>query len=373
MARRDRLEKPLGREPKRLGEETIVTMDDPLTDEDDGSRRHALRSDRRSGLRLTRQNPDRRIETHRFGEHGARVPEPLVAIGRRQRGARDGFIGEAFRDVGTLRDEQDGKCERVCDRLVPGQQKRHAFVPHLPPPRRPAARPQQPAGDAAGSSVRRGDQPADDLVEVRHTATKAAHRRKREAQELVGPGEKDRVHHQHERVDRLCDPAGVIAQIGAEQRAADDVEREPQHFGPDIDRLAVTPARERPCRLLDGVGVRRQALSVKQRLQRAALIGVQRLLGRQEPAAHHGARALHQRSPEMIAGVGDEQLANEIGMVDLIRQPSAEPKRSDVAESARVRRDELQRSAAEPDYLAHAERRAGTVSRDDRHSNPHRR
>ena len=75
---------------------------------------------------------------------------------------------------------------------------------------------------------------------------------------------------------RRADDGHLVGDVGAEQRAAHDLEGQRRHVGRDVELLTVVPLRRARGRQLDGVqGVGRQAARVEGGLHQPPLPAVQ--------------------------------------------------------------------------------------------------
>ena len=135
-------------------------------------------------------------------------------------------------------------------------------------------------------------------VELRTAALEAAHRRQ-------GRAEQERQERDHEVVEEAADPGhgladrrGLVLDGVAEERTADDRERDAHHLLGHVDGLAVVPAVPQPCRFADhDVAVGGHAAPVEGRLDHAAVAQVEVTLRGQQPLAEHDLRALEARAP----------------------------------------------------------------------------
>jgi hypothetical protein len=105
----------------------------------------------------------------------------------------------------------------------------------------------------------------------------------------------------------------------------------------DATTWAIQPgARELVRAFEHGTRVLENALAMKGRLDKTALLGVQRFFGGEQPIAQHGARPLHERSAVMACGIGDEKIADEVGVIELVGMPRAQAKMDEITVNSRI-------------------------------------
>ena len=195
-------------------------------------------------------------------------------------------------------------------------------------------------------------------------ATVSADDRQRQALE----DRRKRGHRHRKRLEdrrqRLAYRPGVRLDVGAEQRLADDRQRQPVHFAGDVQGLAVAPARRRPLRVRDHrVGVGGDALLVERRLREPALAPMQIAFARQQPFAEQLFRAL-ERTPFL-----EQPRARHQHVLDVVRMVQqheplrADPEADDVAILAREPRERAEPVALQRAGEQQAEERAARAWR----------
>jgi hypothetical protein len=133
----------------------------------------------------------------------------------------------------------------------------------------------------------------------------------------------------------------------AEQRLADDAERQRHHRLAQREHLAVAPRRRPACRVRSHDGaVAGEPVAVEGGLQHAPLPAVRVALRLQQPVADDAAHGL-EGQPTEVALPGDEHLAHRLGMGEQPQPHRPRPEARRVAALGRQGGERAQRVAAE--------------------------
>jgi SAM-dependent methyltransferase len=146
--------------------------------------------------------------------------------------------------------------------------------------------------------------------------------------------ELERIRHDRlDCLDRLADDLGRIADVRAEQRLGDDLERQLHHVLVDVALRAGAPFREESLRPLNhDLAVRRDAVAMKSRLREPALPPPKVTLCREESFAEHRLQGPLEECvllPEPITR--HEHVFDEIGMTEEDRLQRSDRNADDVA------------------------------------------
>ena len=350
----------IGVEPIRIGKKPRVAVQQVLREEHDRPFRDQVPADLHVVYRAPADAPGRWIEPHRLGHHHARVGKVRRVRGGGRTATEHGvyLLVQPALDLRVLREQIPCPRERVRGRFVAGEEDRHRLVAHLRIAHPAAvaffvARQQQHRQQIAAVIRRRAplvDDPVDQPVERRLCTVVPADGRQRQALE-----DRRKRRHRHrkrleDRRQRLAHRPGVRVEVGAEQRFADDRQREAVHFAGDVEGLAVAPPRRRALRVRHHrVRVGGNALLVESRLREPALAAMEIGLARQQPFAEQPFRAL-ERTPFLEqARARHQHVLDVVGMVQQHEPLRPDPEGGDVAVLARE-----PRQRAEPVALQRA-------------------
>ena len=283
-----------------------------------------------------------KMETVLHAPFKARVKELLVVTGS-QVGTGAALVRlEPVGDGGGAGQLEPGPGEQDGGRLVAGEEEGEDLVADLPGRHRLAgllvADREEHRHHVAGVAVRPavGDDALDDGVEPGDVAAHPAAQRGRQ-REREQPERAQRAREEPQQVAlRLGDLAGVVRHVGAEDGAADDVQRQVRHLLGEVEPVPVGPR----VRALAGRpdGVRRVAgdpARVEGGLDEPALAAVQVALAGEQAVAEDVPQHLHAAALLGARGPG-EQLAGDRGLADQRHPDRAGPADQDAV----VLRDE---------------------------------
>lgn len=230
--------------------------------------------------------------------------------------------------LGVLREQVPGPGEGVGGGLVTGEEDGERLVADLRIDEcgavlvaRGDEHGEQVAGVGPGGAVL-GDEAVDDLVEAGAGAAEVADapdgNGEGKVEHGLQPGEGDEeVVDLHDGVDLVVDAADVVGDLGVEEGAGDDLEREGHHGGGDVDDVAGSPCGGVRLRAGDDlVGVGGDALAVEGRGDDAAVAHVDGVVGGDEPFAEEDLHAADGALLHEGRGLRDEDLLDEGGVVD---------------------------------------------------------
>jgi len=121
----------------------------------------------------------------------------------------------------------------------------------------------------------------------------------------------------HDGVDLVVDAADVVGDFGIEEGVGDDLERERHHGGADVDGLIGLPLVAVGGGTGDDlVSVGSNALAMEGRGDDTALADVDGIVGGDEAFAEEDLHAADGALLDEGGGLGDEDLANVVGVVD---------------------------------------------------------
>ena len=148
--------------------------------------------------------------------------------------------------------------------------------------------------------------------------------------------------------DGLDNFAGVAFHVGIEKRFAGDGQGESSHLLMNINDLPVAPAlAQTRGKRHHGLGITGDALAMKHRLHQAALTQVEIALTGEQALAQQQTRALQRASFGKLAGAGDQQVFDVIGMIEQEEALAAAAEINDIAVALRQLSHILERIAAQ--------------------------
>lgn len=139
----------------------------------------------------------------------------------------------------------------------------------------------------------------------------------RQLLEEAGEGDQESAGVREDFFERAADFSRVALDVCVEDGLADDGEGHAHHLGGDVQGLAVAPAVGGPGGEGHHVGrVRRDALVVEDRLDEAPLAAVQLGFAGEQPFAQEALELLDAAALHEALVVGDQHLADELGVAD---------------------------------------------------------
>ena len=151
--------------------------------------------------------------------------------------------------------------------------------------------------------------------------------------------------------ERFANLVRLTFDVGVEERLADHRQRVRRHLVVHLQHVAVLPMLRAPlgvCR--HDVTIRGDAGAMKGRLRQAALAEVELVLARQEPIAQQHLRALESASLVEVARVGDEDVADLVGVRREDDGLSPDAEHRDVAVRLLERRKKRERTPRDADH-----------------------
>jgi hypothetical protein len=197
------------------------------------------------------------------------------------------------------------------------------------------------------------DDAVDDAVEARARLREATVRGEGQAAQEFGERHHEAPERGHRSRQRVAHLLGLRLRLRAEERAADDGERQVRHLPRHVERAPVPPALPPKFQsVIDhqrGVGV--DTLLVKGGLRQATLAAVERRLARQKPFAEQALRTLKPAPLHEARVARDEHVLNVVGVVEQVEVLRHPAEVDHVAVLARHARQEPERVAREREEL----------------------
>ena len=344
---------PIRVESLGLGKVLVVPVNSPRADNHQRAARDRVSAYVVTLDRHATEQPGRRIQAHRFGEHHARVRQRLRIIGlwRPVPDDRVDFRVQARLDLRMARQQVPRPRKGICGRLVARQQHRRQFIAkllvghHVGAGRLLRAQQHRQQIDlstpiAAAFLDDAGEHSIDRLAR----RAQPAHVRQRKK---VHHGRQRQQRHFEQAAGGLQRFAGQCADIPPEQRFPRNRQGHPAHLSGDVEVVAVFQAIAR----IEGqrdhhVGVCGQLGLLKRGLDQPPLPAVQGAIARQHAVSEQAPRAPERLPLREAMLTGDEHLLDVVGMVEQEHAKRGEPDVHDVAVLGAEPLHEAQRIAA---------------------------